>query len=1477
MKKLITSLACFAMTAFAAFAQEWVDVTDQYVTNPRFDGDDVTTGWEGTGFGAYNPKENAEHYQKTYDTYQHITGLQPGKYRVSVNALYRMGSAANDYSIEQDGNAGDSQIAELYAQTSKGESTTKIAYLSSGKVSASLGGGASGIGNTYGNWWEQTYEYYVPNNMEAADYWFNAGYYMNTIEVEVGNNGELTIGIRKPYTISEDWTCVDNWKLEQFTSDFQHVTGVTLSTTALNMVPWETKRITATVQPDYADNKKIKWTSSDENIVTVDDNGLVFARSTGSAYIRATSVDNPALVKSCRVTVANVVIKASNFVINEIQAANVDMFMDPSFNYGSWIELYNNSSINGSLAGLYITDDENDLTKFQLPETIGGIPAKGFRVLWFDHNGIWNIGEHNQINFKLNYDGGTIIISDGTKIITRQDYPQAISRTSYARTTDGGDEWAVTAEPTPSESNATSNFASTQIEAPIIDKDSHIFSGNLQICVNIPEGATLVYTTDGSTPTLTNGETSATGIFNTDKTATFRFRLFKEGMLPSQVVTRSYILNDKNFELPIISVVGSKSDLYSSDYGVFVKGSKNGRPGAGQNSNCNWNMDWDRPVNFEYIGNEDDGGEYRMLFNQEVDLSRCGGWSRAWTPYSFKLKAAKYYDGLNSLNYPFFPDKPYIKNKTLQIRNGGNDTSARIKDAALQQIISRTNLNIDGQSWVPVLHYINGKFMGVLNMREPNNKHFAYANYGIDTEEMDQFEMSPDSGYVQMTGTKDAFNELCALAENAADEETYEEIKQRLDIDEYINYMAVEFYLAGTDWPQNNIKGFRDVNNGKFRFVLFDLDGTFGTNTPFTEFSNKRYRTSDQLYGAYWDGTSINGQRNSIYIEMVDLFINLLKNEEFKKQFIDHYCVIAGSVFTPERCQEIIMDVANKMAPSMSISNGYFTSSPWGTANDLIGRLTNERINSQTNHMASYMKLTNAKQAASISSNVEGAKLCVNDFEIPTGNMNGYLYSPVVLKANPMPGFKFVGWAGEVTSTTQETTLINMGDAWDYYDGGSLDGDDWTSASYNSKKWNSGKTPIGYGKDQQTETAANLTTYYFRKNITLKNNPDEKATFTLNYTLDDGMVLYVNGYEVTRDNMPSGNVSYNTFASTYAYNNPNTGTTDISSSYFQKGNNIIAVEVHNNSNTSTDILWDAELLMSEEVLSGTDYVSTDEEYTIPSSGSINLTAMYEKMTYEEMAKEGITAIRINEVSAANSMYINDYFKKNDWIELVNTTDTDIDIAGAYISDNREKPQKYQIPTDNVALNTIVPAHGYKVIWCDKLNNMAADIHTSFKLAAEGGDVLFSCYDNQNSLVWSDTITYDVHLGNQSFGRYPDGTNDTYVMSQPTIGKTNIITSYDTLYIAPIIEPEPDAIHSHVKEGGISIAYVEGVVNAKSEDARIVALEVFGTSGMQVARNATVRNADRFATINVAHLPKGIYMARVTTADGDYCTVKFVIR
>ena len=899
----------------------------------------------------------------------------------------------------------------------------------------------------------------------------------------------------------------------------------------------------------------------------------------------------------------------SELVINEIMSANVDMFVDPSFNFGGWIEIYNPTDEGLSLRNCYISNDPEHTRLHLINNAASYVPAHGYRTIWFDHLSQY---AKTQVGFKLDGDGGTIYISDiKGNVLLSQSYPEAIPRVSYARTTDGGDEWGFTANPTPGSTNAKSNFATERLDAPVVSHPSSFFKTNFTAKVTIPTGCTLRYTTDGSTPTLTHGSRSTNGLFTVSNNAVLRFRLYKDGMLPSPVVTRSYLKQNDGYTLPIISVVCNNSYLYGDSLGIFVQG-VNGRPGNGNANKCNWNMDWDRPVNFEYF--DADGN---ILLSQECDISACGGWSRGWTPHSFKLTAQKTYEGgIKYFPYSFFSDKPFLRHKSLQIRNGGNDNNCRFKDPALQTIISRTSLDIDCQSYQPVLHFINGKFIGLLNMRETNNKHFASSNWGIDTDDMDQFEMSPDSGYVQKEGDKEALLRWYQLAENAADEENYAEICKLVDIDEYINYMAVEFYLGSNDWPHNNWKGYRQrSNDGRFRFVVFDLDFAFSrTSSSFNDFAKEKKFTFNDLYDTY-DENGKKIYRITAEIELVTIFINMLKNDTFRQRFIDAFCIVAGCVFEPNRCKAIINELEERVTAPMALegsSGGWWgwwnVPSPANTANELRNGLSASRQSSMTTALKSYspMKLTTiVRQKASITTELPEARIFYNHQQLPTNNFNGYIFAPCTLTAQAPAGYVFSGW--------RDTSTRNI-------------------------------------------------------------------------------------------------------------------------------------------------------------------VSTELSYTLPTSGSISVEALFEPIS---AADSDLHPVKINEVSASNGIYANEYFKKNDWIELYNASSEAIDIAGMFISDKPAQPERYQIPAASAVdahYSTIIPPHGYLVLWADKL---ASDqqLHTDFKLAAEGGTIVLTAADRS----YSDSFSYMPHTSQQSAGLYPDATATHYIFSHPTPGAPNLYTSLSSDY------------------------------------------------------------------------------------------------
>ena len=506
---------------------------------------------------------------------------------------------------------------------------------------------------------------------------------------------------------------------------------------------------------------------------------------------------------------------------------------------------------------------------------------------------------------------------------------------------------------------------------------------------------------------------------------------------------------------------------------------------------------------------------------------------------------------------------------------------------------------------------------------------------------------------------------------------------------------------------------------------------------------------------------------------MVKLFKNLLKHDEYRKKFIDTFCIIAGSVFEKERATAIVNELADAMRP-MSQYDGM---SPDNSANKIKEMLTT-RMDDMTSQLQEYtpMQLSGVKKHhVQFAADVEGANSFINGIKVPYAAFNGKLFSPVRLEAKAPAGYKFTGWRKSSNTFKQ---VFAMNDSWKYYDNGEAT-TDWKSDTFNDASWKSGEAPLGYkmtgvkttisyGSDSQKKNP----TTYFRKTFTLNSAPNTTDHFQLNYQVDDGCIVWVNGQEAGRVNMHQGTVNYDTFSQTYAADDPITGTLDLNPALFKKGNNVIAVEVHNTSYTSGDLFWDGEL-QTTLGSSTDDNVLTDDVIDV-TDNAVSLTAQFTPLTVSERSAQGLCPVRVNEVSAANDIYVNDLFKRNDWVELYNTTDQPIDVEGMYLSDNVKKPTKYKISKAKSQANTIIPAHGYLIIWCDKLDAQS-QLHASFKLGAEGGDVLLTAADES----WKDHFVYTEMKGDETAGRYPDGSNQVYTMNLPTIAKTNIIGSYAT--------------------------------------------------------------------------------------------------
>lgn len=1079
--------------------------------------------------------------------------------------------------------------------------------------------------------------------------------------------------------------------------------------------------------------------------------------------------------------------------LNELQVANVDQFIDPSYNYGGWVELYNTSNVTLPLYGITLrhTDADGVTEEFTLNYEHGYVPPQSCVTLWFDHHaseGKFGPKAYLNIPFKLDPDGGQLELQgEEGAVVDVVNYPSAIARCSYARNKDGEGEWCFTGTPSPASSNEEADFATQRLTPPVVSVESQVFQGTVQFSVDIPDGVVLRYTTDGSTPTYNHGETSEDGRFSVSETSIYRFALVGDGWLPSQVITRSFIKDGGKYYLPILSLSTHNDNMFSPEIGLYTQGT-NGVAGNGQSTPCNWNMDWERPVNIEYLVPENDA--YRMVLNQEGEFKISGGFSRAYggdseweTKSSFSLKAGKVYEGKNSFDYPFFAGKKdFNKYKVFKVRNGGNDTRVRLTDAAFHEIYRRSGFNINTQCWQPAHVFINGRYLGMLNLRESNNKYFAESEYGIDTDDVDQFELNGEKGYEQKEGSKDSFMDWLyrtkALAADPTNDALWKAVTEIVDVDEFCNYMAAEIYMGGGDWltNSNNIKGFKSRNEGgKYHMVLFDLDSTFGNTNMLQQVYNLLSKTD----GRYADNNGVS--------YLAEIFFNMMQYEPFKKQFIDTYCIVAGSIFEPTRCKAIIDEMASYTSSALALEG----TSPNSTATQLYNKIASESgRQARLQTLQNFYNLSDA-YIVKLSSNILEARLMIGGVEVPTGKFDGALFAPVTLTAKAPMGYEFKGWTLKRNATYHTETVFPYTTNWKYYDQGTLDNTGWQKVGYNTSVWSTSQAPFGYGTvgttagasdynttlDYGTDSSNKRPTYYFRTTFNLDTTPVSTDAFSIDFMVDDGVIFYVNGVEVGAYNVVSG-ATYSTYAQTYAGNTAFAGSMNVPASLLHQGVNVIAAEVHNSSGTSSDIFFDARMVRtlteggdSENTLCASETFMLSDQLAL---GTYELEANYQPINGQKAQLEaGATPVRINEVGAANDIFIDDYFKKHDWVELYNATDHDIDLAGMYLSDNRSNPQKYRITAEGSDASTIIPAKGYRIVWCDK-QAPRHQLHANFKLDnADGAYLLLQAEDG----TWADEVTYLAQDLWQTYGRYPDGGVYATLFDRASIGLPNRLGTY----------------------------------------------------------------------------------------------------
>ena len=202
--------------------------------------------------------------------------------------------------------------------------------------------------------------------------------------------------------------------------------------------------------------------------------------------------------------------------------------------------------------------------------------------------------------------------------------------------------------------------------------------------------------------------------------------------------------------------------------------------------------------------------------------------------------------------------------------------------------------------------------------------------------------------------------------------------------------------------------------------------------------------------------------------------------------------------------------------------------------------------------------------------------------------------------------------------TNQVTTnLIHAGDLWTYFDEGQDLGTNWSQPGYDDSAWSDGPGRLGYGEETDatilgygSDTNNMYPTTYFRKWFAVPDNVGF-TNLNLRVSCSDGAVVYLNGSEIYRTNLPAGTIAYTNpaLSAVTGFSTPIEYQTNVTIGGLRPGANLLAVEVHKSAVTNAVFGFDLELfgtgfIMPPPIISAINAM-TNIVLTWPASNSVN--------------------------------------------------------------------------------------------------------------------------------------------------------------------------------------------------------------------------------------------------------------------------------
>ncbi|MGI9241708.1 MAG: CotH kinase family protein, partial [Verrucomicrobiales bacterium] len=646
-------------------------------------------------------------------------------------------------------------------------------------------------------------------------------------------------------------------------------------------------------------------------------------------------------------------------------------------------------------------------------------------------------------------------------------------------------------------------------------------------------------------------------------------------------------IKDDLKSIPSLSIVMSSEDMFGSR-GIY---SHPGNRGAG----------WERATSLELIDPAAPDGS--KDFQVDCAIRIQGGAFRSFglsLKKSFRVLFKSDY-GPSKLRYPFFGPDAAQEFDTLTFRMEANDGyqwgNRTNVQYARDEFGRRTQL---AMGW-PASHgrymhiYINGVYWGVYNTIERPDAAFGETYFpGVDKAEWDGL----NNGSSINEGNTGSWNTLRNMVSGISDVAAGDEAGRTaiymesqglnpdgsedparedfINIDNYIDYLLVNFYMGNADWPHNNWYAgrARGPDSTGFHFFMWDAEWSLFLNSG--------------------------SDRTGVDRGVCEPYSHLRKSLEFRMRWADraHAALFNGGVLTPQPCVDRWVDatkdhskfLVGELARWGDQHGTLRTMDQWLSANRQI---RDDWMATRTPGFLNVLKGAGlypeidapvfSQHGGSVS--VDTPVTMATDADTIYYTLDGR--DPRLLGGAPDPSAEVASFGG---GGPVAMTFLSSGHEWDYLDDGSDQGTAWRGEGFDDSAWASGASPLGYGGDGEATTISygpdpdnKFATTYYRTTVDI---PDPSAFFNFLVRLryDDAAAVYLNGVEIIRtSNLPAA-AAFNEYASSTTPSESSWFDFTFPTDAFRPGMNTLAVEVHQGSGTSSDTRMD--LVVRGEVSPG---------------------------------------------------------------------------------------------------------------------------------------------------------------------------------------------------------------------------------------------------------------------------------------------------